>query len=190
MQRSSPIKRSSLSDKERENNKNSNNTNPERQRQPSTMPRSDASPSGKTNTLTTTPASPLSHRSSPCIAKLRANSQIDTQGTMQSTATGVATRDGPAIDEKDDSLEAAKALAGLQGREEGDGDDKSKNKKTKNPMLTPIATFWRFHAKKSNLLTQARAGWEEANQILNTPMTKRTIVEQIWTQAINLQGWI
>ena len=141
MQRLSPIKRLSLSDKERENNENSNNTDPKRQRQPSTMPRSDASSSRNTNTPTTTPALPLSHRSSPRIAKLRANSQIDTQGTMQSTATGVATRDRPATDEKDNFLEAAKELAGLQGREEGDGDDKSKNKKTKNPMLTPIATF-------------------------------------------------
>ena len=109
---------------------------------------------------------------------------------MQSTATGVATRDRLATDEKDDLLEAAKALAGLQGREEGDGKNKSKNKKTKNPMLTPIATFWRFHAKTSNLLTRARAGWEQQNRLLMTPMTKQTIVEQIWTQGRKLQGGI
>ena len=48
---------------------------------------------------------------------------------MQTTATGVATRDGREDDHKDDSLKAAKALAELHGREEDDGDEKSTNAK-------------------------------------------------------------
>ena len=48
-----------------------------------------------------------------------------------STATGAATPNKPATQEKDDSLEAAKALTELQGSEEGDGDEKSTNAKNK-----------------------------------------------------------
>ena len=48
-----------------------------------------------------------------------------------STATGVATPNKPSTEDKDNSLEAAKALAELHGREEGDGDEKSTNAKNK-----------------------------------------------------------
>ena len=66
------------------------------------------------------------------------------------TATGVATPNKPATEENNDLLEAAKALTELQGREEGDGDEKSTNAKNKNLMLMEIARFWMFHVKTTN----------------------------------------
>ena len=77
------------------------------------MPRSDASPSRNANTPSTAPASPSPTRSSPCKAKDVANKRLHTRGTEMLTATGVATPNKPATEEKDDSLKAAKALTEL-----------------------------------------------------------------------------
>ena len=102
MQRSSPIKRLSLSDKERENNENSNNTDPKQQRRPSTMLHSDASPSHKANTPLTMPTFQSPKQLSSCKTKDIANKLFHKQETEMSTPTGVAAQDGSATDNKDD----------------------------------------------------------------------------------------
>ena len=60
-------------------------------------------------------------------------------------------------------------------------------KKTKNLMLMGIAMF---RVKTTNRSTQARARWEVANWLLRTQTTKQTIVGRNWTQGRQFKGGI
>ena len=77
---------------------------------------------------------------------------------MKTTATGVATRDGREDDHKDDSLGAAKALAELHGREEGDGDEKSTNAKNKKSDVDGNREVFNVSRENHELVDTGKGG--------------------------------